>query len=588
VLNRIPPHQPNDFANHERLRQEILEFATSDRSGPRVAVITGPPGIGKTALALRTAHALDDHDLRLYARLDIDPEAPGAASEILKGFLVDLGMAPEAVPDRLSARAAAFRARTEGRRVLLIIDGASTAAQVRALLPGVGLVLVTESRPLAMDARSFVLPPLRADAARALLTRFAAAEPEVVEQVVELAAGVPLMLREAGALLARPDRPNFAANDIVTTAYESLTEPARRCYRALALPGTTAEIGIDALVATLPGVAVRAAMDELVAAQLVEEPVAGRFVTSELIRRHARVDDPVTAKRLRDHYFAGTAAAYRASGRWPRSESWFSAPSGYGPVDAVDLDTERGNIRATIEHAFAAGERELVATWCVLLWPYYERGKHVADLLATHQLALNTGNDALRSLLLTRIGFGHLFAGDTELAIAACEQAVELAGEPRLEATALEGLGLALLADDQPERARPVLRRNLELARRLGEPRRTALACLHDAKVELPEIALPLLDEAAPIFADDPVNLAKTDLWRGRKLTERGDLTRARQALDRALTVSRPFDRAEALAARGDLNVAAGRTEQARADYAQARAVFAEWGFSRRAAGLPD
>ncbi len=584
MLNRIPPHHPNDFANHERLRQEILEFATSDPSDPRVAVITGPPGIGKTALALRTAHALDDRDLRLYARLDIDPEAPGAASEILNGFLVDLGMAPEAVPDRLSARAAAFRARTEGRRVLLIIDGASTAAQVRALLPGVGLVLVTESRPLAMDARLFALPPLRADAARALLARFATAEPEIVEQVVELAAGVPLALRVAGALLARGDRPNFAANDIFTTAYDSLTGPARRCYRALALPGTTAEIGIDALAAALPGVDVRAAMDELVAAQLVEEGVAGRFVTSELIRRHARADDPVTAKRLRDHYFAGTAAAYRTSGRWPRSESWFSAPPGDG---AVDLDAERGNIRATIEHAFAAGERELVAAWCVLLWPYYEHGKHVADLLATHQLGLHTGNDALRSLLLTRIGFGHLFAGDIDPAIAACEQAVELAGEPRLEATALEGLGLALLADDQPERARPALRRNLELARRLGEPRRMALACLHDAKVEPPQIALPLLDEATPLFAGDPVNLAKTDLWRGRKLTERGDLAEAREALDRALTVSRPFDRAEALAARGDLNMAAGRTDDARADYAQARAVFAEWGFSRRAARLP-
>jgi tetratricopeptide (TPR) repeat protein len=583
VLNRIPPRQPDDFANHERLRQEILEFATSDRSGPRVAVITGPSGIGKTALALRTAHELD-HDLRLYARLDIDPDAPGAASEILKGFLVDLGMAPEAVPDRLSARAAAFRARTEGRRVLLIIDGASTAAQVRALLPGVGLVLVTESRPLTVDARFFALPPLRADAARALLARFADAEPEVVERVVELAAGVPLALRVAGALLARPDRPTFAANDILTTAHQSLTEQARRCYRALALPGTTAEIGIDALAAALPGVDVRAATAELVAAQLVEEPIAGRFVTSELIRRHARCDDPDAATRLRDHYFAGTAAVYRTSGRWPQAEAWFSVPSGEA---AVDLDAERGNIRAALEHAFAAGERELVATWCVLLWPHYEHGKHVADLLATHQLGLHTSNDALRALLLTRIGFGHLFAGDTELAIAACAQAVELAVEPRLEATALEGLGLALLADDQPERARPILRRNLELARRLGEPRRIALACLHEAKVEPPEIALPLLDEAAPIFVDDPVNLAKTDLWRGRKLTERGDLAKARAALDRALTVTRPFDRAEALAARGDLNAAAGRADQARVDYAQARAVFAEWGFSRRAARLP-
>ncbi len=585
MLNRIPPCRPTDFANHERLRQEILEFATSNSAGrPRVAVITGPPGIGKTALALRTAHDLVDADIRLYARLDIDPEAPGAASEILKRFLVDLGVDPDAVPDRLSARAAAFRARTEGRRVLLIIDGASTAAQVRTLLPEVGLVIVTESRPLSVDARFFALPPLGPDAARALLARFADAEPEVVEQVVELAAGVPLVLRVAGALLARPDRPALTANDIVTTAYESLTEQARRCYRTLALPGTTAEIGIHAIAAVLPGIDVRAAMAELVAAQLVDETVDGRFVTNELIRRHARTADLDAATRLRDYYFAATAAAYRASGRWPRSESWFSCPRGEG---AVDLDSERGNIRAALEHAFASGERELVATWCVLLWPYYEHGKHVADLLATHQLGVNTTNIALRSLLLTRIGFGHLFAGDTAAAVEACALAVDLATEPRLEATALEGLGIALLADDQPDRAGPVLRRNLDLARRLAEPRRIALACLHAAKIEPAEIALPLLDEAAPIFAHDQVNLAKTDLWRGRKLTERGDLEQAHHELARALTMSRPFDRAEVLVARADLNAAAGRLDQARADYAQARAVFEEWGFSRRAARLP-
>lgn len=579
MLNRIPPYPTAHFANHVRLRQEILEFATTGRSAePRIAVLAGPPGIGKTALALITAHDVDGHDIRLYTKLDTDPEAPGAASEILKRLLTDLGMAPESIPDRVAARARAFRALTAGRSVLLIIDGASTAAQVRALLPADGLVLVTEARPLSLPARLFTLPPLDADAARTLLAPADDVEPDVVAKIIELAAGLPLALRVAAALLARPDRPAFTDDNILTTAYRTLDEPARRSYRALALPGATAETSLAAVTAALAATDIRAAMNDLVAARLVDEITPGRYLTSDLIRQHARAIEPPdldAANRLREHYFTRTAAAYRDTNRWPQAEPWFTCPPGTDSVDLAWLDAERDNIRAALEHAFASGQRELVATWCVLLWPYYEHGKHTADLLATHQLGSTTTNQALRALLLTRIGFGHLFNGDTEAAIAACEQAVHLATEPRLEATALEGLGLALLAANQD--ARPALRRNLELARQLDEPRRIALACLHEAKVETPPIALPLLDEAAPVFADDPVNLTKVQLWRGRKLLEQGDLDQAREALEVALRTPRPFDRAEALATRGDLNTAAGRPEAARADYATARALFEEW-----------
>ena len=586
------PSVPNHFANHDRLRRELREFATSDRTAElKVAVLTGPSGIGKTALALRTAADLAPA-LRLHADLGVDPQAPGAASETLRRFLLELGMSADAVPDRLAARSAAFRALTRNRRVLVIIDGAGTAAQVRALLPDLGLVLVTEARPLSLDARFFALPPLTPDTARTLL---AETEPEIVDKVIELAAGLPLALRVADALLARADRPTFAA-DIFTTAYRSLGEPAQRCYRALALPGTTADIGIDALAVALPTTDVRAAMTDLVAARLADEPTTNRFRTSDVVRQHARTiapPDPGAITRLREHYLTRCAAAYRASNRWPQTEPWFTCPPGTEPVDLAWFDTERDNIRAALEHAFATGERDLVATWCVLLWPYYEHGKHTADLLATHELGSQTANPALRALLLARTGFAHLFTGDTDQAIVACTEAVALATtiDPRLAATALEALGLAHLAAANPAQARQALRRNLDLARRTGEPRRIALACLHNAKVEPPELALPLLDEAAPHFANDPVNLTKTRLWRGRALTEHGDLAAARETLDLALaeftSLHRPFDRAEALAARGHLNTIEGHLDQARADYAQARAVFEEWGFSQRAAALP-
>ncbi|HEX4226068.1 MAG TPA: hypothetical protein VHZ97_27130, partial [Pseudonocardiaceae bacterium] len=328
MLNRIPPYQTAHFANHVRLRQEILDFATAGRSAqPRIAVLAGPPGIGKTALALTTAHDLDDQDIRLYTKLDTDPEAPGAASESLRHFLTDLGMAPESIPDRVAARARAFRALTAGRSVLLIIDGASTAAQVRALLPADGLVLVTEAHPLSLAARLFTLPPLDADAARTLLAPPDDVEPDLIAKIIEQAEGLPLALRVAAALLARPDRPAFTEDNILTTAYRTLDDPAQRCYRALALPGTTAETSLAALTAALHDTDTRTAMNDLVAARLVDEPTPGRYQTCELVRQHARTIEPAdldAATRLRDHYLTRAAAAYRESNRWPQAEPWLA------------------------------------------------------------------------------------------------------------------------------------------------------------------------------------------------------------------------------------------------------------------------
>jgi len=653
--NQIPSANRQNFVNHDELRAEIRACVLQDGAdGPKVVALGGSAGVGKTALALVTADELraDYPDGHLFARLDADPEAAGLVGEILKESLIALGVPEQDIPDRTEARSAYFRSWTTGRRVLFVIDGATTAAQVRSLLPGAGasLVIVTEARPLhtlsaAVPTRFFSMEPLTDDAARELLVRLTradriAAEPDEVDKIIALCCGLPVALCVVGSMLSRPpERPiartlrklekqesrlsvlsradDLSVSSVFTAAYELLSNSGKSCYRALGLPPSTGEIALDAMVAALDAPSeddVRDWMDELLGARLVEEPVADRYLVSELVRLHAstvgRVDEPIQRERatgrLVDHYFRRTADAESLAPQRPwRAALLPPIPDTHAHGDSKDaawrwLEQERGNIRAAIEYAYSVKDWQRVQQWCVLLWQFYESGKYADDLLATHQLgvdsALRLGNAAVQSLLSTQTGFGHNFRGDPSAAIGAFDEAARIAanvGDRQLEATAVEGLGLALREHGDEPGAREKLRYNLKLARKIKDDRRIALACLHGAKVEAPKEALALLAEADTLFAarKEPVNQAKIALWRGIKLTELGGRSpAARAALDIALQVmnvqGRPFDRFQILAAFGDLNAKDGDPVAARGNYREALAGYETWGFTAAAEQL--
>jgi tetratricopeptide (TPR) repeat protein len=478
-------------------------------------------------------------------------------------------------------------------------------------------MVVTEAGPLAAlgvsSAVTFIdLEPLEESAARELFGRLigedrVAAEPDAVAAVLRICAGLPIALSVVGALLgAFPSRrvsrlvaelddekrrlqamsrdAELSVTAVFNTAYQRLSAVGRRCYRVLGLHPGTADFGIDVLAAALelPEYDVRDAVDELLVAGLVREVSDDRYLLHSLVRLHAtglaESTDPVgdrdtTLTRMLDFYRRGAVSAGHAvmPHRGWRELLFPNLLAGDHVASREPwewLETERRNLSAVVRTAYQQGELEQVCQLCVMLWPLHERGKYFEDLIRANELGLDAarqlGDTGLEALLGTQLGFPYLHRGDVERAYETFAAAVEPARacvHRALEATALESMGLARIAQGMPEESITLLRRNLALAVEIGFPRRTALARLHLAKVENPNVALQLLQDAGNGFRrldpPDTYNAVNVALWQGRKSTELRRFDDAECYLAEALATMtehrKPFDRVQILEAIGDL-----------------------------------
>jgi tetratricopeptide (TPR) repeat protein len=641
---RLVPVPTPHFINQRRVLAEADAALEIDVDRPRILVLTGSPGVGKREAARYWLHrhSADFPDGQFHADLSSARDVDGLVSGKLREFLLAAGIDPSAVPDTVDGRAACFRSWSSGKRVAVVVDHALAPSQVRLLTPGPGrsVVLVTAAQDLdalrVRDLTTFIdLAPLEHDFAVDLLGRLAgaqrvAAEPDAARELVDRCAGLPIALCVVGGLLntrrsrrpggvarlageLRDERARLAALAVdadlsvvavFNTAYQRLSPVAQRCHRVLGVHPGAAGRSEEVLRAMLAGEDPTAAVDELVAAGLVaEEPDGGRYRQHPLIRLHAdgltdAAERSETLTRIFDHY---VPRALRAGHSVIPGRGWlvefFGAVPGE-PETAEEgmrwLRAERENLRALIDPLAAAGRVDDLRKLAIALWPLHERDKQLDDLTAFNEAALSTarggGHDGLGALYRIQLAFAHLHRGDPAAARGWCEIAVTDAASvslPTLEATAVETLGLVLLALGEDGGAEELLRRSLAMAVSVGDVRRLALARFHLAKVCPVAEAVPLLADALAGFTDpavsDRYNAAKTRWWLGRRLTDLGRVAAARAELDEALAVmleaGMVYDQARILESLGDLAVVAGDAATAVQRFEASVAITESCGF---------
>lgn len=350
----VPRQLPAELAAFSGRSTEIArldELVGDHDQSASVVVISGTAGVGKTVLALRWSRRMADQfpDGQLWVNLrGYDHRRPVSPGDALVLLLRALGIKDGDIPPDMDGRAGLYRSVMDGRRMLVVVDNAGAAEQVRPLLPGSpsSAVLVTSRDELvglvADGARALQLDLFSAEEADDLLCRRlgsarVAAEPGAAREIVERCARLPLALALAAArAAARPQLPLAmfahqlqAALDELATAdaatdiravfswsYRTLSQPAARLFRLLAIhPGP--DVSVDA-VTDLAGQSAKSQLNELVTAHLLAEHSLGRYVMHDLLRAYAaeltqQLDSAVcrdeALRRVLDYYLRTAHAA---------------------------------------------------------------------------------------------------------------------------------------------------------------------------------------------------------------------------------------------------------------------------------------
>ncbi|MCX4526347.1 MULTISPECIES: BTAD domain-containing putative transcriptional regulator [unclassified Streptomyces] len=349
------PGAPADFTGRAALVRSLVEALTpaAGDGGPAVALICGMGGVGKTALALHTADRVRDRfpDGQLYADLrGTDAHDPCDPGHVLAGFLGALGVTADGLPADAEGRAALFRSMTAGRRLLVVLDNARDAAQVRPLLPGPGqcAVLVTSRPRLAalparhqVDLDVFDLPEALELFGRVIGPDRLAAEPDTARDLVATCGFLPLAVRIVAARLAARPRwtvallatrladerrrlnelrvGDLAIAPVFELGYRQLSAEQARAFRVLACldgPG----IGLASAAAALGAdeFHVEEVLESLVDVAMLESPTPGRYRFHDLLRDFGRqcaeadrAEVCEALHRLLDHLLATACAAFR-------------------------------------------------------------------------------------------------------------------------------------------------------------------------------------------------------------------------------------------------------------------------------------
>ena len=611
------PADIGDFTGRETHVAHLCELlvggATGSRGAVRIVVVNGAAGLGKTTLAVHAAHQVSEQfpDGQLYVDLLGASAQSAEPGEVLARFLRDLGIEGDKVPARDDERAALYRTTLTGRRVLILLDNAKDAAQVRPLLPGsssCAVLVTTRSRTSDLASMRFVdLNVLEDTEALALFSTVvgedrAAAEPDATAEVLVACAGLPLAIRICAARLAARRQWRIATLagrlrdqhrrlDELTTgdlavrasfqvSYDSIrtvrhgADPAR-AFRLLSLwQGVSISLQAAAALLGEPDDDVAEMLESLVDVNLLESPAPDWYRFHDLLKvyamERARAEEPEAARdeavsRLLWWYLDTAQAAADTVSPQRYQVRYEPRGSGHPPLTFVSMETalawyddERANIVAATRQAVSVGLHEVASRLPSTLFPMFNRRNNWADCVTTHRAAAESASKT---------------------------------GDQLGEAWALFTLGYALVKLRDPG-AFPSLERSLAIRQQFGDTRGEAQAAIALGEGHLRmhgagEDALRYLRRAAdllePMGASSMRGVALNNL--GEVYFELDDLDSAAECYRQTLEISREFndDMAEGFAL---LNL--GRVNMRQRRFAEAIARFEEALPKQRAAGALD
>ena len=460
------PHRIPDFTGRDVEIGQLDALLPHDRADATadvvITVIAGTAGVGKTALAIHWSHQVSGWfpDGQLYVNLrGFDPTGCAMKpAEAIRGFLDAFGVLPPEIPASLEAQAALYRSFLAGRRVLVVLDNAADADQVRPLLPGSpgclvvvtsrddlsGLIVTDGARPVTVDLMT--VREARQLLARRIGENRVLAETQAVDDIVALCARLPLALtlvaaraathpgfllstlaaelREAGGSLDAFGSEDQATNvrAVFSWSYQRLGAIGRRLFRLLGLHfGPDVATPAVASLAGMPKDQVRPALAELARAHLVTERIPGRFTVHDLLRAYATEvahthdseDYRYTARyRMLDHY---VHTAYKADQLLNRHRDRPFTPAdasaGVTPESPADhkqalawFESEHAVLLTALRQARGFDTHSWQLAWA--LAPFFEYQGHWRDWRDSQGMALEASrrlSDKLAQALSHRL-----------------------------------------------------------------------------------------------------------------------------------------------------------------------------------------
>jgi tetratricopeptide (TPR) repeat protein len=603
---QLPPRVGHFVGRTEELG--ILDRLLESPDDTRIAVISGPGGMGKTALGVQWAHRIKGEfpDGQLFLDLRGNEVTP---AEALTHMLRGLGVPGDQVPTEVPELTAMFRSMIDDKRVLIVLDNVGSVEQVRPLVPATttSALLVTGRSPMTSLTTYHAVCALHLDAqsdeeALALLSSVVGAgrvDPERgdAERIVELCGRMPLALRIAAAKLV--GQPRAALRDFATelageerldalsvegdtrsvravfaSAYRTLSPPAAHVFRLAGLhPGTTFDRHLAAAIADLPLAAADRALAELLAAYLVEAVGGGRFRMHDLIRLYAgecarRAPDSGgdATDRLVDWYLGIAELASRTldrgrdqvkpARRFPPPVVPFSAD----PQSTLAfLDGERDNLLPVVRMAVECGYDDAAWQLTYLLTGFFNSRGRWADRVEICRLGL---------------------------------AAAQRLDDPVAEGLMRSGLGVAFVVTRRFDEALDCLYPALEIARATGDRRREGhvsnnIATAY-ARLRRFDDALDAYRSALAVYEDggDRLGIALACNNIGTAHVRLGQIDQSFPYLTRALRVVREIDNqrieAEVLFSFGEAYLRQGHLSRALAQFGLALEIRREIGDRHR------